>query len=210
MHVAESTGINFFVDPVNTFPKSRVENGLVFIPDISGFTGFVETTDINTGAQVTADLLSSIIEMNQLNLEVSEIEGDAVLFYRYGPPPPVEEIMLQAHAIVNAFKLRILKWSSVVPQVEKLSIKLIVHYGPLACISIAGTFNKLYGRTIIEAHGLLKNNVAANRYLLLTDDFLNASQGGDNPAVFSEYEYSNICQYYESIGKLCYTCIQLA
>ena len=66
-----------------------VRNGLLFIPDISGFTELVHSVDVLTGKQITYELLSAVMSQNLLNLNVSEVEGDAVLFYRYGPVPTV-------------------------------------------------------------------------------------------------------------------------
>ena len=53
--------------------------GLIFIPDISGFTNFVKKIDDELGWKITRELLIEIIESNPLYLEISEIEGDAVL-----------------------------------------------------------------------------------------------------------------------------------
>ncbi len=69
---------------------------LIFIPDISGFTKFVNATEIEHSNIIISSLLENIINRNQLNLKVSEIEGDAVLFYRFGTPPKVKEVIDQA------------------------------------------------------------------------------------------------------------------
>ena len=60
--------------------------GLIFIPDISGFTNFVKKIDIELGRKITRELLIEIIESNPLYLEISEFEGDAVLYYKQGKP----------------------------------------------------------------------------------------------------------------------------
>lgn len=72
---------------VGSSERSVSVPGLIFIPDISGFTRFVHEVDVSVGSYVTYELLSTIIEENHLRLCISEIEGDAVFFYRYGPPP---------------------------------------------------------------------------------------------------------------------------
>ena len=54
--------------------------GLLFIPDISGFTRFVNETEINHSRLIIQELLEILINANELNLEISEIEGDAILF----------------------------------------------------------------------------------------------------------------------------------
>lgn len=55
---------------------------LLFIPDISGFTQFVKTTEIEHSQHVIAELLEVLIDANSLNLELAEIEGDALFFIK--------------------------------------------------------------------------------------------------------------------------------
>lgn len=61
--------------------------GLLFIPDISGFTRFVNETEIEHSRLIIQELLETLINTNQIGLEISEIEGDAILFYKYGELP---------------------------------------------------------------------------------------------------------------------------
>jgi len=190
--------------PLNRNPN-KVSEGLLFIPDISGFTHFVENTDIQTGSQITADLLSTLVESNQLGLKVSEIEGDAVLFYRYGPAPSIQEVMNQAQMMLEAFQSRIHSWQLISDQASKLSLKLIVHYGPLASISVGNSHNKLYGRTVVEAHRLLKNDIDADSYLLMTDSFLSSSSHLELGSALDVPVFNHICQTYDNLGRICYT-----
>lgn len=57
--------------------------GLLFIPDISGFTRFVTETEIGHSRIIIQELLEILINANGIGLEISEIEGDAILFYKY-------------------------------------------------------------------------------------------------------------------------------
>ncbi|WP_143533293.1 DUF2652 domain-containing protein [Salegentibacter salinarum] len=75
-------------------------SGTILIPDISGFTKFVNETEFSAGREITRQLLQGIINNNILNLEISEIEGDAVLFYTKNTLTPIQiknqyEIMLE-------------------------------------------------------------------------------------------------------------------
>ena len=54
--------------------------GLIFIPDISGFTRFVNEMEIDHSRLIIQELLEILINANQLGLVVSEIEGDAIYF----------------------------------------------------------------------------------------------------------------------------------
>src|SRR6185312_14866122 len=79
-------------------------SGLLFIPDISGFTKFVNETEIDHSRYIIGELLENIINSNQMGLTVSEIEGDAVLFYRYGKVPSLEEIYRQVESMFCNFQ----------------------------------------------------------------------------------------------------------
>ena len=66
--------------------------GLLFIPDISGFTRFVNESEINHSRLIIQELLETLINANQIGLQVSEIEGDAILFYKFGNPPDLAQL----------------------------------------------------------------------------------------------------------------------
>ena len=61
--------------------------GLLFIPDISGFTNFVANAEIEHSRHIIQELLEVLIESNKLGLEISEVEGDAILFTNSGIYP---------------------------------------------------------------------------------------------------------------------------
>ena len=149
--------------------------GIIFIPDISGFTKFVHDTDIKLGKEITAELLSVILEANMLNLKVSEIEGDAILFYRYGTLPTLKNLIDQYELMLIAFKKKLIEINGDrhLPALD-LSLKLIVHFGTIAEYKLYG-FKKLYGEAIIEAHRLLKNGITSHNYILVTKGFFDKS-----------------------------------
>lgn len=147
--------------------------GQIFIPDISGFTHFVNSIDIELGVRITRDLLNVIIDSNPLPLELSEIEGDAVLFYRLGAPLPLDQLLAGFRHIQQAFADRFAALKQAYGLQASLSLKLIVHYGDISVYGIRG-FTKLYGQTVVEAHRLLKNGAATDDYILVTEDYLQA------------------------------------
>ena len=77
--------------------------GLLFIPDISGFTRFINETEINHSRLIIQELLELLINANQVGLEISEIEGDAILFYRFGEAPKLDELYRQVEKNVLRF-----------------------------------------------------------------------------------------------------------
>ena len=47
---------------------------LLFIPDITGFTKFVNDTEVAHGQHIVAELLELIIDSDRLGMTVSEVE----------------------------------------------------------------------------------------------------------------------------------------
>ena len=47
---------------------------LLFIPDISGFTHFVQTTEVEHSQHVIAELLEVLISANTQQLKLAEVE----------------------------------------------------------------------------------------------------------------------------------------
>lgn len=148
---------------------------LLFIPDISGFTRFVSSTEVEHGRHIIAELLDLIIDADQLGLTVSELEGDAVFFYRDGPLPSFDEIVAQArrtfeafHRHLKSYEVRRICDCGACGSAHELSLKIVVHAGPIDRIRVRG-FEKPYGTDVIVAHRLLKNELDETEYLLVTD-----------------------------------------
>lgn len=148
-----------------------VENTNLIIPDISGFTRFVHTTDEVTGNRIIYRLLSSIMKSNILNLTVAEIEGDAILFFKKGNKLTPEEIKHQFDIMLKNFNQEVSRISEEFGEKIDLSLKLIAHYGPTADYRLGG-FHKLYGKTVIAAHRLLKNSVKSDNYVLISEELI--------------------------------------
>jgi hypothetical protein len=144
--------------------------GLIIIPDISGFTSFVKAMDSGLGMSITSELLTAIIDNNPLNIELSEIEGDALLFYKLGQPIEITELFSGLKKMYEAFNIRFAELKELHQIEMELSLKFIVHYGDINVYDIKG-FRKLYGQTVIESHGLLKNGQEQSDYILLTEDY---------------------------------------
>ena len=173
--------------------------GLIFIPDISGFTNFVKNIDMNLGASITSDLLNSIIDNNPLNMDLSEIEGDAILFYKLGKPFPLEEVVSGFKNMHEAFDKSFKKLKLQYKIEADLSLKLIVHYG-----DIKG-FKKLYGETVIESHNLLKNGKGITDYILVTEDYVKALNQNISDLLVAETEYpSSKSESYSGVKKIAY------
>lgn len=176
--------------------------GLIFIPDISGFTNFVNKIDVDLGWKITRELLIEIIESNPLYLEISEIEGDAVLYYKQGKPIEIEALLNGFREIMKCFNNKYQQLREVYGIEADLSLKLIVHYGTLHTFKIKG-FTKLYGRTVIEAHRLLKNGSTNSSYILITDAYLQALNKKVKDIMLPQWAHSeHECRFFEDVGIL--------
>ncbi len=153
-------------------------DSLIYIPDISGFTDFVNTTEISHAQHIISELLEVIIDANILGLEVSEVEGDAVLFYKFNEVPPVVDIISQTEKLFIAFHAHLKKYDTervchcgACSNASSLSLKVIVHAGEIGFTRVKDK-EKPFGPTLVLAHRLLKNDLDDNEYLLLTDAIL--------------------------------------
>lgn len=153
---------------------------LIFIPDISGFTRFVHDNEVNHSRHITEELLEILIDSNEIGLQVSEIEGDAVLFYRQGIPPTAAELLAQVQKMYVNFHAHIKKYDALricqcgaCTAASGLALKCIIHYGDLSMNQVKD-FTKLFGKDLIVAHRLMKNNISLDEYVLITHQLLNA------------------------------------
>ena len=156
--------------------------GLLFIPDISGFTKFITEMEIEHSRFIIQELLETLIDSNQLGLEISEVEGDAILFYKFGTPPSTEAIYHQVekmfcafHRHLQAYEYRRFCQCKACLSAVNLSLKVITHYGEFTGYSVK-SFQKLIGKDVIVAHQLLKNDIEQHEYWLATRNLI-----GDKP-----------------------------
>jgi len=150
--------------------------GLLFIPDISGFTRFVNEVEIEHSRFIIQQLLEVLIRANEMGLEISEIEGDAILFYKFGESQQLESLYKQVEKMFREFhqyliaydNRKICQCKACISAVD-LSLKIITHYGEFTPLAVQ-RFNKLIGKDVIVAQQLLKNEIASHEYWLVTKD----------------------------------------
>src|SRR5262245_15247518 len=153
--------------------------GLLFIPDISGFSRFVNEVEIEHSRFIIQQLLEVLIRANDSGLQISEIEGDAILFYKFGELVELSSLYKQVERMFRAFhqylisydNRKICQCKACISAVD-LTLKVITHYGEFTPLSVQ-QFNKLIGKDVIVAHELLKNDIQQHEYWLVTKN-LNA------------------------------------
>jgi len=181
------------------------EQAIILIPDISGFTDFTSTTEIDHSAHIITELLELIVASNKTEFTLAEIEGDAVLFYRKGTPLLREQLVGQCLNMFLSFhqQLKVIERDTVCQcgacqSATNLTLKFIAHFGYIKEIRVA-QFVKATGVDMIVAHRLLKNDVDSHEYILMTRPCCDAvGQGNANPIL----PWSNSSQTYPAIGKV--------
>jgi hypothetical protein len=183
------------------------ENATIFIPDISGYTEFLSRTELEHSAHIINELMELLVEANTSDCTLAEVEGDALLFYRKGEPMSREMLISQCLEMFRVFhtRLKLIERDSICQcgacqNATDLTLKFVVHYGPIKEIRISH-FTKASGLDMIIAHRLLKNSIQSNEYILTTQRYLQAlnDQHQDHDLTWTASSES-----YPVIGRLDY------
>lgn len=162
-----------------------------------------------------SELLESLIDANQLGLEVAEIEGDAVLFYKYGSVPAVSELLEQCQRMFTEFHSHLLNYKhrricncGACRSAQDLTLKFVSHSADFNFLKVKD-HRKPHGADVVLAHRLLKNDIPGSEYLLLTDGFSNEL---DKENVGEKYSWAELCtasSSYENMGEVSYYYVPL-
>ncbi|MGY3803342.1 DUF2652 domain-containing protein [Pigmentibacter ruber] len=181
------------------------KEALLFFADISGYTEFVKkhTSTWAHGQFIISELLKIILQEIDEPLKIAKIEGDAIFFYL-----PIEltfDQKLISNKLLKFFsefdnkKLSLNSVRSCECQccsnVEKLKLKIIVHFGKVLIYQIK-QFQELSGLDVIILHRLSKNSVQKNEYLMLTENAFNKI------AYFKDISFTAKKEHYEDIGNV--------
>jgi hypothetical protein len=179
---------------------------LLLIADISGYTRFMLT---NHTARVhahgiVADLLGVVAREALPPLAVNKFEGDAIFMVAQRPEAgwndAGRELGARLTGFIDAFNRRLTELASsnicgciACQQMVALRLKVIAHYGIAVRSQIAG-FNEVSGVDVILIHRLLKNEVRASEYVLLTEPaYAFLEPPGD---------YSSHRESYDDVGRV--------
>jgi hypothetical protein len=186
----------------------NTEESLLWMPDISGFTRFVNETEIIHSQHIISELLEILIDSNELYMRVSEIEGDAVLFYSHQSMPATGQLFYQArkmfinfHTHLKAYERDRICQCGACRTASGLTLKIVAHAGIIGFTKVK-THLKPHGSAVILLHRLLKNNLESHEYLLLTSA-ITKEKGALEDTVDSEWvkkSKGNI--EYEDMGKV--------
>ena len=160
--------------------KSSIEDGVLVLADISGFTAFVAATELEHGPPIIAELLGKVMQRLSPPLEIQEVEGDAV--FALGPDRALVPRAILLDVLEDAFAAfkecqRELQADTscscaACRSVGSLDLKIVVHHGRFLR-QMVGDRSQAAGASVILAHRLLKNGGArGGAYILLTEAVL--------------------------------------
>jgi hypothetical protein len=159
------------------------EREMIFIlADISGYSRFMvaNRTALIHAQGIISTLMKAVIQEVEIPLEISKLEGDAIfMFADSGASPDWAATCAQVGAKLPRFletfdrTLQQLVQANSCPcipcrQASGLRLKVLGHAGQALRYRL-GPFEELAGVDVILVHRLLKNPVAAQTYLLLTE-----------------------------------------
>jgi class 3 adenylate cyclase len=168
-------------------PLPAAQVGCLLLADITGYTSYLQGTELEHAQDVLADLLETIIAGIEPPFEVAKLEGDAV--FAHMPAAHVDASLLfdTVEATYFAFRRRL---RDVVHSttcdcnacvlIPSLDLKFFVHSGSYVVRRI-GRSEELTGADVVLVHRLLKGSareiVANDAYLVLTRAALDAIDG---------------------------------
>ena len=169
-------------------PLPTAQEGFLLLADITGYTAYLQDTELEHAQDVLADLLETIIAGIEPPFEVSKLEGDAV--FAHMPVADVDSPMLfdVVEATYFAFRRRLRDVvhattcdCNACVLIPSLDLKFFVHSGSYVVRRIART-EELTGVDVVLVHRLLKSTardvVGNDAYAVLTSSAL-ASIDGD-------------------------------
>jgi len=184
-----------------------IKKGYFIITDITGYTIFLNKSELDHAHHIIQALFESQIEVIGEPLQISNFQGDAILCH-----VPEESVgtgvslLNQIDAIYNAFSSKIAEMQIDPPcgcqacsNITMLDLKMFMHYGEYL-VKTVGTSDEIIGSDVITAHRMMKNDVpektGINSYLLITETALK-QLGIEDDSKFQSYS-----QTYDHIGEV--------
>jgi hypothetical protein len=165
-------------------PLRAAERGCLVIADVTGYTSYLQGTELEHAQDVLADLLETVVGRLEPTLRLSKLEGDAA--FVYGLEDELEPSMLldTVDEAYFAFRRRVRDIRQATTcdcnacrLIPSLDLKLVAHHGSFVRQTVAGR-EELAGSDVILVHRLLKSSVderlGLRGYALFTEPCLRA------------------------------------
>jgi uncharacterized protein YndB with AHSA1/START domain len=185
-----------------------LQEGALVLADISGYSKFIAQTEVDHSWSILHELLDTMVRTLEGQMDVSQVEGDAILFIS-GLTTPEVVGAIERTFIAFHRRLRDMQAVTTCPcgacaSIGMLKLKFVAHHGTFSRQRL-GTVEQLHGTDVIVAHRLLKNRVPSKEYLLVTDAVL-ARLPDDIRAAYTphheEFDLGAIAGGYREIADL--------
>jgi hypothetical protein len=178
--------------PLHTAQLHTAQEGFLLLADITGYTAYLQGTELEHAQDVLADLLETIIAGVEPPFEVSKLEGDAVFAHMAVAEVEPSLLLDTIEGTYFAFRRRLRDVvhgttcdCNACVLIPSLDLKFFVHSGSYVSRRI-GRAEELTGADVVLVHRLLKgtarDRVGDDACLVLTRAALD-SVGGDAEAL---------------------------
>ena len=145
---------------------AHTTSGHLLIADISGYTRYLTSSELEHAQQVLGSLMELLVDRTLPPLRVAGLQGDAVFSYgvaggALGGQTLVDMIETTYVAFRRAIEQMVLNTTcrcNACANISSLDLKFLVHYGTFSISPLRGN-DELLGPAVIEVHRLLKNSI---------------------------------------------------
>lgn len=185
----------------------RAERGCLVIADLSGYTDYLQTTELEHAEDVLADLTDTVIDNLQAVLTISKLEGDAVFAYALEGSTDATMLLDGIDNAYFAFRRRVRNITQATAcdcnacrRIPTINLKFVAHHGQFVRRQVAGT-EELTGSDVVLVHRMLKNSIieklGVEAYAFFTDPVF------DNLSVDAEtLKMAPHIEEYEDVGAV--------
>ena len=179
----------------------------LLIADISGYTEYLSTVEIDHAQDILADLIGTVVTSLRPGFRLAKLEGDAA--FCFAPAAKVDGSMLLDTIERCYFSFRRRRRDvgqatscpcNACVRIPNLNLKFVAHRGIALRQKMAGR-EELLGSDVIVVHRLLKNDIVEklniSAYAALTDKLVQAMD--IDPAALDMREHA---ETYEHIGDV--------
>lgn len=145
-------------------PLGATERGCLLFADITGYTKFIDSTEITHAQDVISDLIETMLGVITPTFDLSRVEGDAVFAFANGERLTPAMVLDVVDSTYFAFRkrLRDVVHATSCPcqacrRIPQLDLKFFLHDGEYAVKNIGG-FTELSGMDVIVLHRLAKGS----------------------------------------------------
>jgi uncharacterized protein YndB with AHSA1/START domain len=183
------------------------ESVCLLIADISGYTEYVSTVEIDHAQDILADLIGRVVTSLRPGFRLAKLEGDAA--FCFAPAEKIDGSVL-LDTIEHCYfsfrrRRRDVRQATSCPcnacvRIPNLNLKFVVHHGVALRQKVAGR-EELLGSDVIVVHRLLKNDIVEKlgipAYVALTDKLVRVME--IDPQALAMVEH---VETYEHLGEV--------